>query len=698
MRSYCSLSEIAASLDERYIHDTSPRIDNVLPIPIILEILSYLEPSITIEQGKHFCSPKHPCSVAFVEMQPFLQLRLVCRGFNIMCYMIWPRHALGQSWAYPTIDRRARARYGGYSLADIIKWNHIDGRYRHFLTLQEYDGYDGCSLAYDTGTPTGCSKDMPVVVLKALMRQKQYESELDAYTSIEQLRTPFDHSVAPMLIHHDRFPTAYQQTVYYFILEYLGPTLKDILTMSYYKRFTAKMTMAVAIQLIRKHQAMHPIHLLHNGAKPANYCLPPNPDTIVGEEENYSRPVCLIDFGFSRSYTPPPEGKDERQRNSGNLAFRSSAIDKGRSLSPREDLEGLAYTLAYLAKGYLPWYGGPLGYYMTDKRAVTTQTIFEGMDSIYAWFFDYVMAMPWGHLPDYEMILQNFAARWFAKGFGPNPGDFPWYIRSQHPDHFPPEAWHAGPNSELRSEALLRRWKTKDWEVFVPGPTQNEYEYEPPLPSPSMYRLPPPTFDEMIFFEPELQPLPLPDAEEFMYFRQGLPPFQIPLPPVTREEWIFFTYEPYQESMITYEQHGRAPTVDGQHLTSDVTHQNTGEGNTLSDTLPIPRTHELDCFSSEVDATDVALPPPHTDEFDWFRGAMDGVDVPLPAASEADSSDRTPGDIDMDYEEFQSFDFGKLCPTSTGNILGVLRAWEVALPRPDFAEYVWFFIEDVFAG
>ncbi|KZS96432.1 hypothetical protein SISNIDRAFT_482997 [Sistotremastrum niveocremeum HHB9708] len=645
-------------------------------------------------------------------MQPFLQLRLVCRGFNILSYMIWPKHALGQSWGQAAIDPhiRVQARYAGYSLGGIIEWNHIDGRYRNFLTLQEYNCDDGCSLAYDTGTPTGCSKNMPVVVFKALMRQKQYESELDAYLSIEQLRTPSDRSIAPMLIHHDQFPTEYRETVYYFILEYLGPTLQDILAVSYYKRFSAKMTMAVAIQLIRRHQAIHSIRLIHNGAKTANYCLPPHPSASGGKSEDCSQYVSVIDFGFSRSYIPPPEGRDEPQHNSGNGIFRPSAIDHGRSLSPREDLEGLAYTLAYLAKGCLPWYPGPFGYTSfgpysayshRKKRAVSTQTIFGGMDPIYSWFFDYIIAMPWGHLPDYEMILQKFSARWFAKGFGPNPGEFSWYIRPHHPDYFQPESWNHGPNFALRTEAFLRRWKSKDWEIFVPGPTQDEYEYEPPLPSPSMYRLPPPTLDELIFFQPELQPLPLPDAEELMYFRQGLSPFQIPLPPVTREEWFFFTYEPYepyQESMIAYDQHGRAPTVDGQHLTSNVTHQNTGEGNAFSDTLPIPRTHELDYFSSEVDATDVALPPPHTDEIDWFKGLVDGVDVPLPAASEADSSDRTPGDFDMDHEDFQSFDFGKPCPTSTGNISGVLPAWEVALPRPNFAEYVWFFIENVVAG
>lgn len=120
---------------------------------------------------------------------------------------------------------------------------------------------EGVSLAYDTGTAIGCNKErMPVVVIKALEGQKkEYDAEVNSYLSIQKARDDTPQSPFPSVLHHGHFdyPTPLRSmygtpkcTVYYFVLEYLGPSLQDILDQSYYHRFTSKMTMAVAIQLV----------------------------------------------------------------------------------------------------------------------------------------------------------------------------------------------------------------------------------------------------------------------------------------------------------------------------------------------------------------------------------------------------------------------------------------------------------------
>lgn len=115
---------------------------------------------------------------------------------------------------------------------------------------------------------------MPVVVLKVLLDgQKVYESERDVYLALDKSSSsaPSELSASllfPTMISHRQF-TRMSRTIRdlrwymikenhderemkicYFILQYLGPTLHDILENSYYTRFTAKMTMAVAIQLV----------------------------------------------------------------------------------------------------------------------------------------------------------------------------------------------------------------------------------------------------------------------------------------------------------------------------------------------------------------------------------------------------------------------------------------------------------------
>lgn len=293
---------------------------------------------------------------------------------------------------------------------------------------------------------------------------------------------------------------------------------------------------------LRRHQTLHSVKLIHNGAKPANFCLPPGP--FDASQSSPDNSIFMIDFGFSSFYTPPPDGEEkDKDWATANWFFRSLRSEGGFSkseiaektksyltdrvlgVSPRDDLESLTYVLAYLGKGMLPWHGGPVRP-RSSKQDAAGDMIFEGMDPVYQWLFDISRKLEWGKLPDYDHIIAKFSERWVEKGFGPNPGEFNWW--------FPCADSETAPD-----ETKKRRWYYRGWSVFSPGETNNRNLYEPPLPLPQDVALPDENLVEILFLWPERKRLPKPDAEERQYLRQGMSALEVPLPLAHENEWKF---------------------------------------------------------------------------------------------------------------------------------------------------------------
>lgn len=98
---------------------------------------------------------------------------------------------------------------------------------------------------------------MPLVVIKVLGKETPFNDERDSYLAIHRAGGTHHSSGFAEMPRHDHFiaegsPVSETRTIYYFVLQYLGPTLHDVLVSSHYRRFTSKMTMAVAIQLVRR--------------------------------------------------------------------------------------------------------------------------------------------------------------------------------------------------------------------------------------------------------------------------------------------------------------------------------------------------------------------------------------------------------------------------------------------------------------
>ena len=165
-------------------------------------------------------------------------------------------------------------------------------------------------MAYDFGVIGGC-KESREVIIKAWMdySNEEYRTERTAYKIL---------SVSPMkgcpsLIES---PVDFSRNIFALVLEKLGPSLEDLCNlMSPNIRFDEKMTLALAIQMVREFFLVHKLYLLliscffdkldryadlharkiiHNGIKPGNICI-----ASLSSSATDASTLNLIDFGFS---------------------------------------------------------------------------------------------------------------------------------------------------------------------------------------------------------------------------------------------------------------------------------------------------------------------------------------------------------------------------------------------------------------
>ena len=145
----------------------------------------------------------------------------------------------------------------------------------------------------------------------------------------------------------------------FLIVDLLGLSLEDLWqSESRSKCVDGETFLRLGRGILRPLRQLHLEGFVHNDIKPANLLLGP------GSNAHPTR-LHLIDFGSctqteehvhaNGEVLPPSRGAI------GTLSFASLAADgpRERPMCPADDIEGLVFTLAYLAKGSLPWQGKP---------------------------------------------------------------------------------------------------------------------------------------------------------------------------------------------------------------------------------------------------------------------------------------------------------------------------------------------------
>jgi len=97
-------------------------------------------------------------------------------------------------------------------------------------------------------------------------------------------------------------------------------------------------------------ESLHARDYIHRDVKPSNFTV---------RFDNAVPTIFLIDFGLARLFRNPATylhiPYTTKHSVVGTLPFTSINGQRGRAQSRRDDLESLAYTIIFLARGHLPW-------------------------------------------------------------------------------------------------------------------------------------------------------------------------------------------------------------------------------------------------------------------------------------------------------------------------------------------------------
>lgn len=149
--------------------------------------------------------------------------------------------------------------------------------------------------------------------------------------------------------------------------------------------------------------SLHDRHYIHRDVKPNNFMVRVND---VGPT------TFLIDFGLARQFRNPATYLHTQYTKKhsvvGTLPFMSVNGQQGHAQSRRDDLESLAYTIIFLARGDLPWTTVSIcrdhKAVLQKKVSITAEELCEGLPPPFSKFVIYVRSLGFDEKPDYEYL------------------------------------------------------------------------------------------------------------------------------------------------------------------------------------------------------------------------------------------------------------------------------------------------------
>lgn len=130
-------------------------------------------------------------------------------------------------------------------------------------------------------------------------------------------------------------------------------------------KFSLKTVILIALQCLRRIEALHRQGMVHRDIKPENL--------IMGDGQNDESTLYLIDFGLTVPYLNNMGIHMPFSKNGhvvGTLYYMSVFAHLGIQASRRDDLISLGYALVHLMKGSLPWVNVSAGEFQEKIRKI----------------------------------------------------------------------------------------------------------------------------------------------------------------------------------------------------------------------------------------------------------------------------------------------------------------------------------------
>ncbi|XP_010051251.2 casein kinase 1-like protein HD16 [Eucalyptus grandis] len=191
------------------------------------------------------------------------------------------------------------------------------------------------------------------------------------------------------------------------VMDLLGPSLQVQLVDNHPSLPLAAVA-CVAVEAISILEKLHSRGYIHGDVKPDNFLLGPpgTPD---------ERKLFLIDLGLAVRWRCHSTGLHVRYHQSpdhfrGTPLFASVHAHLGRTSSRRDDLESLAYMLAFLISGQLPWHGFQAEDMLICKKKMATplEALYHSCPPPFLQFAKFAVNLSFDEDPNYARYISLF--------------------------------------------------------------------------------------------------------------------------------------------------------------------------------------------------------------------------------------------------------------------------------------------------
>ncbi|KAK9080803.1 hypothetical protein SSX86_000561 [Deinandra increscens subsp. villosa] len=188
---------------------------------------------------------------------------------------------------------------------------------------------------------------------------------------------------------------------------------------------------------------------------------------------SYEKKLFLLDFGLATRWRDASSGQHVKYDQQpymfrGTTLFASVHAHLGRTLSRRDDLESLAYTLVYLLRGYLPWewegFHGENERFLVCKKKMETsvERLCHFCPAPFWKFVECIVNLQFDEEPNYAKYISLFDGI-----VGPNPDIRPLNTNSEKKPGLLSLEQDERPKKKIRMGRPATKWITV-YEVFQP--------------------------------------------------------------------------------------------------------------------------------------------------------------------------------------------------------------------------------------